>query len=231
MNSQEQQANGGDEGALPGASSVAVAASDRDHARSELRRRLLLRGLVGTPVTLAAMRPVQTLAKAKKYCHYSGWHSFKIDAKSSASPSKKQTCKAGKTKTYYKQKVKKLPKKTKKKNKSKSKSGKLQPASYGGGQTYQFPNCNGQLVTLTQSTRFCDLFGSGSTATLYQCFQAGGTCGSYLTAVFNAWNYNSSGYPFTCKQVYAIWNMPTLLGTGVTQDQAALFFQQLDSFS
>ena len=88
----------------------ARAAPAGSSAHSELRRRLLLRGLVGGPVVLAGMRPVRTLAKAKKYCQYSGWHSFKVDAHTSASPNGKTKCTSGKSPSVVKRKFAKLPK-------------------------------------------------------------------------------------------------------------------------
>ena len=91
----------------------ARAAPAGSSAHSELRRRLLLRGLVGGLVVLAAMRPVRTLAKAKKYCQYSGWHSFKIDAHTSASPQREDEMHVRQEPKVVKKKFAKLPKKPK----------------------------------------------------------------------------------------------------------------------
>ena len=151
----------------------ARAAPAGSSAHSELRRRLLLRGLVAGPVVLAGMRPVRTLAKAKKYCQYSGWHSFNVDAQTSASPNGKTKCTSGKSPSAVKRKLAKLPKNEKQ-------NGGKQSA-------YSMPNRWGKTVYLYQSTTFRNLFGSGSTNTLSQCLQGGGTDAAFLTALYNAY--------------------------------------------
>jgi hypothetical protein len=202
----------------------ARAAPAGSSAHSELRRRLLLRGLVGGPVVLAGMRPVRTLAKAKKYCQYSGWHSFKVNAQTSASPNGKTKCTSGKRPPVVKKRLSKLPK-DKKHN-----GGKPSP--------YSMPNYRGTTVYLYQSTTFRDLFGSGSTNTLSQCLQGGDTYAAFLTALYNAYVYYSpsGGYPLQYTDVYAVWDQnwtklsPGASGlNGLTPSQAALFFEQLDS--
>jgi len=180
--------------------------------RSALRRRLLLQGTLGAPVALAVMQPVKTLAKAKKYCHYSGWHSFKIKTNTSVSP--KEKCTAGRKSSYYKSKYSKVPK-----------------SSGHSGTRYYVQNSSGTVITLYKNTTFKDLFGNGSTNTIWYWLQlSSSTQGAFITAVFNAYNYGTSGYPFKhCSDIYNIWNNPTILGANVNQDQAALFLQQLDS--
>jgi hypothetical protein len=91
------------------------------------------------------------------------------------------------------------------------------------------------MITLYQTTTFNDLFGSGDGKTIATCLQSSSSteC-SYLTALFNAYYSHASGYPFSYQQIYAFWTTPTLLGSGLSsgsagRDQAALFFQQLDS--
>jgi hypothetical protein len=181
-------------------------------SRAALRRRLLLQGAVGVPAALAVMQPVKTLAKAKKYCHYSGWHSFKLKSTTSAKP--KENCKAGYKSSHYKYKYSKVPKR-----------------SGWGGSSYYLVDCNNHSIKLYKTTTFNDLFGSGySTQTIWYWLQNGSTTkGAFVTAIFNAHNFGSSGYPFSCATIYQIWKNPTLLGNGVTQDLAAMFFQQLDT--
>jgi hypothetical protein len=182
-----------------------------------LRRRLILGGMVGLPAALAVMKPVKTLAKAKKACSYSGWHSFKLNSRTSAHP--KSNCKGGKKSNFWYSKAKKKLPVTNKKN------GKTITSSY------TINNYAGHSTPLYQTTTFNQLFGSGSTQTIIQCLQSGSSNqGAFLTALLNATYLGGWGYPYTQSDIYKIWHTPTTLGTGVTQTQAALFFQQLDSF-
>jgi hypothetical protein len=176
--------------------------------------------MVGIPVSLAVMHPIKTLAKKKKKsCSYSGWHSFKMKSNVSAQP-KKTKCVGGKKSSFWYSKAKKkLPKKKKKK------FGRWITSSY------SIPNYNNQQVWLYQTTLFKTLFGSGDTKTIMQCLAAGtSTEGAYLTALFNAYYFNGSGYPYKYTDIYGFWSHPTNLGAGVTQAQVALFLQQLDAF-
>lgn len=178
-------------------------ASSAQNERSVLRRRLLLRGLVGGPVALAAMRPVRTLAAKKYYCKKSGWSSFKVNAKTSAVP--KQTCKAGKKVTYYQN---------------------------GAGWPTSIPNSGGQSISIScTSTQWKHLF-AGADTTLCNSYLGSSPAVNqtyFCCALFNA--QLVSGFPFTVAQIYQIWNNPATLGTGVTQTQAALFLGQLCYYS
>jgi hypothetical protein len=208
-----------------------AAGSDRgiQAARSALRRRMLLRGLVVAPATLAVMRPVKTLAKAKKVCSYSGWHSFKINPHTSASPKNKH-CKTGySTKFYASKYASKIPK-------SKTKKGRHVTSNY------TMKAKSGAVVTLYQSTLFNTLFGSGggsgkTAKTLLYYLQnasANPNQSAFITALFNAYYFNRSGYPYTCQDIYTYWVNPTKLSPDakppLTQNTVALYFQQLDSF-
>lgn len=183
-------------------------------ARTALRRRLILGGLVGIPAALAVMKPVKTLAKSKKKkaCSYSGWHSFKLNPNTSAQPNKSKKCKSGfNQKFFYSKAKKKLPKNKKSRNNS----------NYN-----KIYNHSGSLVTIYQNTTFSSLFGSGSSSTIMSILGGGSSTNSaFLTALFNAYWLNGSGYPYTCAEIYKLW--------GQTSNQAniALFLQQLDSFS
>ena len=99
------------------------------------------------------------------------------------------------------------------------------------------PNCWGTTVQLYQSTTFWDLFGkNGSKNTLSQCLQGGGTEAAFLTALYNAYVFYSpsGGYPLKCTDVHAVWHgwgnlSPGASGLkGLSQANAALFFEQLD---
>ncbi len=182
-----------------------------------LRRRLILGGMVGLPAALAVMKPVKTLAKATQACSFSGWHSFQLNSSTSAHPT--SNCTAGrKSSFWYSKTAKKLPK-------SKKKNGRTITSNY------KINNYAGQSTPLYQTTTFKQLFGSGTTQTIVQCLASGSTNqGAFLTALLNAAYFNGSGYPYKVTDIYGIWANPAKLGTGVTQTQAALFFQQLDSF-
>ena len=182
-----------------------------------LRRRLILGGMVGLPAALAVMKPVKTLAKATQACSYSGWHSFQLNSSTSAHPT--SNCTAGQQSSFWHSKAaKKLPK-------SENKNGRTVTSNY------KINNYAGQLTPLYQTTTFKQLFGSGTTQTIVQCLASGSTNqGAFLTALFNAVYFNGSGYPYKATDIYGIWANPSKLGTGVTQTQAALFFQQLDLF-
>ena len=208
------QHNAGGNAAAGGASTgVTPEMLETQGTRTALRRRLVLGGLVGIPAALTVMKPVKTLAKSKKKksCSYSGWHSFKLNPHTSAQPNKGKECKSGFTqKFFYSKAKKKLPKNSKSKNSS----------SYN-----KIYNHNNQLVTIYQNTTFSSLFGSGS-GTIMSILGGGSTTSSaFLTALFNAYWLNGSGYPYTCADIYKLW--------GQTSNQAniALFLQQLDSFS
>src|SRR5579864_3905830 len=133
---------------------------DAQAAHAAARRRLVLLGLAAVP-SLAVMRPVKTLAKAKKSCSFSGWHSFKVNANSSAAP-KHSKCTGGHKASYFSSKyIKLIPKK-------KSQYGHSPYYTI-----YQLPNYLNHSITLTQSTKFSDLFGTGDTKTLAQCLSGG----------------------------------------------------------
>jgi hypothetical protein len=196
-------------------------------ARSALRRRMLLRGLVVAPATLAVMRPVKTLAKATKVCSYSGWHSFKVTPTTSAHPN--DHCKTGYNINFYYSKYRtKLPK-------SKTKNGRRVTSPY------SIAAYNGSVVSLYQTTTFNQLFGGtggtvGHTAEtlLYWLGQSSSNQAAYLAALFNANYFHGSGYPYTVANVYAYWTDPASLSSDTTpalsQSDVALFFNQLDSF-
>jgi len=219
MNVEEQRPSTTGDGTGSGIPASPDTAAHAVH--TALRRRLILGGMVGLPATLAVMKPVKTLAKAKKACSYSGWHSFKLNSNSSAHP--KSNCYGGKKASFWYSKAKKkLPKSTTKKKNNRT----VTVTS-----NYQIANYAGKLTPLYQSTTFNQLFGSGTTQTIIQCLSSGSTTqGAFLTALFNATYLNGSGYPYKETDIYAIWANPTKLGTGVSQAQAALFFQQLDAF-
>lgn len=209
------QQNAGNDAVAGGAGvGVTRAVPQAQGARTALRRRLVLGGLVGIPAALTVMKPVKTLAKSKKKkaCTYSGWHSFKLNPNTSAQPNKGKKCKSGFTqKFFYSKAKKKLPKNSKSGNNS----------SYN-----KVYNHSGSLVTIYQNTTFSSLFGSGTSSTIMSILAGGSTTYSaFLTALFNAYWLNGSGYPYTCAQIYQLW--------GQTSNQAniALFLQQLDSFS
>ena len=201
----------------------ARAAPAGSSAHSELRRRLLLRGLVGGPVVLAGMRPVRTLAKAKKYCQYSGWHSFKVDAQTSASPNGKSKCTSGKSPSVVKRKLSKLPK-------SKKQNGGKQSRT-------RYP------ITGAQPSIFIKAPPSGISSAAAAQIRSRNACKAVALTPPSSrrfttpMSYNSSGgYPLKYTDVYAVWDgnwanlSPGASGLkGLTSSQAALFFEQLDS--
>lgn len=206
MSSEERKEIGGaqpqpDESlaANPDGSSRPESEPGRRRDPSSSRRKLLIRGLVGGPVALAAMRPVKTFA-AKKYCQYSGWASFKAHPHTSAAP--KQKCTVGKKIGHYKT----------------------------GGWPSSIKNYAGYTTTLyqggTHPTQFKKLFGGSDATTCATYLNGTSNQASFICAAFNA--QQVSGYPFTVPQIYAIWTNPSLLGHGVTQSGAALFFEQLN---
>ena len=223
MNVEEQRPSTTGDGTGSGIPASTDTATHAVH--TALRRRLILGGMVGLPATLAVMKPIKTLAKAKKSCSYSGWHSFKLKTsspKASAHP-KNSNCYGGKKSPFWYSKAKKkLPaSKTKKKN----------HRTVTVTSNYQIANYAGVLTPLYQTTTFSQLFGSGTTQTIISCLSSGSTTqGAFMTALLNATYLNGVGYPYKATDIYAIWKTPTKLGTGVTQAQAGLFFQQLDAF-
>ena len=214
MDLEEQRPNGPDESIGSGAPASTDAPAAAVHRA--LRRRLILSGMVGLPAALAVMKPVKTLAKAKQACSYSGWHSFQLNSSTSAHPT--SNCTAGRQSSFWHSKTAKMPI-------SKKENGRTVTSNY------KINNYAGQSTPLYQTTTFKQLFGSGTTQTIVQCLASGSTNqGAFLTALCNAAYFNGSGYPYKVTDIYGIWANPTKLGTGVTQTQAALFFQQLDSF-
>jgi hypothetical protein len=193
-------------------------------ARSLLRRRMVMRGLVAAPAALAVMRPIKTLAKAKKVCSYSGWHSFKMDPHSSSHP--KDKCKQGyNTKFYYGKYESKIPK-------SKTKShGRVTKSPY------TITAYNNSTVYLYQTTTFITLFGTNPgdnpkkpTTILTYLGEPSTNQAAYLTALFNAYYFHTSGYPYKTSQIYEFWATPTSLAPGLDQTLVAQYFDQLNSF-
>jgi hypothetical protein len=180
-----------------------------------LRRRLILGGMVGVPTALAVMKPVKTLAKAKKVCSYSGWHSFNLNTHSSAHP--KNNCTTGiKQSTWHSKAKNKLPKQ-KKKNGHQVNS------------NYSIQNYLGKATLLYQTTKFSELFHSSVSTTIINCLNSStSTEGAFLAALFNAtW---IGGYPYTASKIYSLYTNPTQLGSGVTLSTVANYLRDLDSF-
>jgi len=209
---------------VPGAS---LRSAGGEAAAAGLRRRLLLGGMVGIPVSLAVMHPIKTLAKKKKKsCSYSGWHSFKLKTNVSAQPKQQTKCKGGKKSSFWYSKAKnKFPKQKKKK------FGRWVVSSYS---IPSNPHAGSSTtVYLYQTTTFKNLFvnNGADNTTIINCLASGtSTEGAYLTALFNAYFLNGYGYPYKYTDVYNYWTTPTALGAGVTKTQVALFFQQLNAF-
>jgi hypothetical protein len=180
-----------------------------------LRRRLILGGMVGVPTALAVMKPVKTLAKAKKVCSYSGWHSFKLNSNSSAHP--KNNCTSGKKQSTWHSKAKsKLPKK-------KTKNGHQVNSNY------SIPNYLGKTTALYQTTKFSDLFQSSVSTTIVNCLNSSTSNeGAFLAALFSA-KY-IGGYPYTVSKIYSLYSNPAQLGKTVTQTMVAQYLRDLDSF-
>jgi hypothetical protein len=170
---------------------------------SPSRRSLLTRGLIAGPVALTAMRPVKTLASTY-YCNYSGWHSFKLNSKTSAHPKKGTKCGSGHQITHYSKNSKNWPKSCR--------------------------NYSNSTVTISSTSTWSHIFGGSDSTKLLTYLQKGASNNQacFIAAVFNS--SQISGYPLTAYQICEIWNNPSSVTgwSGVSQTQAALFFSQLD---
>jgi hypothetical protein len=165
------------------------------------RRKLILRGLIGAPVALAAMHPVKTLA-GTYYCSCSGWQSFAANPTTSAAP--KGSCAQGHGINHYG-------------------GGNNWPGS-----CKSYTGVSVSCVASGKSaTQWLHLFGGDDKTTCASYLSAGSTQATFICSIFNATQV--ADYPFNCSQIYSYWTTPTNLGPNCTLADCVNFFNQLNS--